>query len=69
MSLRVVHRQLFTLLQGLNVQVLSKRELPGKVVSLLAIGYETRDLHIAKLFALERRHHRNALTLELQKLV
>jgi hypothetical protein len=47
---------------------LSESELRGKVASLLAIAYETRDLHIAELFALERRHRRDALTLELQKL-
>jgi len=47
---------------------LSENALPGKVASLLAIAYETRDLHIAELFALERRHRRDTLALELQKL-
>jgi hypothetical protein len=46
---------------------LSESELPGKVTSLLALAYETRDFHIAQLFALERKHRRDALALEMQK--
>ena len=38
------------------------------MASLLAIAYETRDLHIVELFALERCHRHDVLTLELQKL-
>lgn len=41
--------------------------MPSKVKSLLALAYETRDLHIAQLFALERKHRRDALALEMQK--
>jgi hypothetical protein len=54
--------------QGLHIQDLSENDLSGKVASLLAIAYETRDLRIAELFALERRLRRDTLTLELQKL-
>jgi hypothetical protein len=46
---------------------LSESELHDKIASLLAIAYETRDLHIAELFALERQHRREALALELKK--
>jgi hypothetical protein len=41
----------------------------SKVDSLLAIAYETRDLHLAELFALERKQRRDVLVVELQKLV
>jgi hypothetical protein len=58
---------LFTIGQGLDVQILCDSGLQDKVASLLGIAYETRDLHIIELLALEKRHRREAIALELRK--
>jgi hypothetical protein len=55
--------------QGVNLHFPIETELKSKVDSLLAIAYETRDLHVAELFAMERKQRRDVLIVELQKLV